>query len=584
MGVFLSRSNWFYLVLLAFPAWNVLFYLTVIPDDGSAREVGVDPQLALAQSSSSYSSLGMNSEGGQRYSQTWRTLDEVVREDDAKLFDTYKSFYESRSQSWRIRRYGRVCIVSSSFMGLSLSSGMGTALTTLAESLAKNGFEVTLLYTRQGAQVDVGSIEHWQRYYNRIDVKLVPLPATVNYDVDKDVEVAHRVFMWLRDQPKFDVVHFADNKGAAYFACSAKKQGLDFLQTMLVIHLHCPHMWYKINSLKLLDQVNDLVSDHLERESAMGADYIVSPSHYMINWLQEHDSWSVDSNKVVVQQHIAPKWLKKHNLDYGEMMNEDVSKEPLKITELVYFGRAELKKGIVLFCDALDKLSKKNLPKFSVTFLGQFPDERHQDEFLTLPGNINARIEDYVKHRSVKWTFKWRILQDQRGPQLRIEYMKKPANASMASSSSSRESRSTGAGVGFETGRRLAVMPSIMENSPYSVLECLIAGVPFVATRVGGVEELIPADLHDAVLVDPAAKSVAKRLEAILLGGVIPGNVDYNTYAGQSASTWAIWHHMLKHEAAAFDLSTMHYGTPLVSVCVVTYNNPHLLKQTLQVS
>ena len=79
LGVFLSRSNWFYLVLLAFPAWNVLFYLTVIPDDGSAREVGVDPQLALAQSSSSYSSLGMNSEGGQRYSQTWRTLDEVVR-------------------------------------------------------------------------------------------------------------------------------------------------------------------------------------------------------------------------------------------------------------------------------------------------------------------------------------------------------------------------------------------------------------------------------------------------------------------------------------------------------------------------
>ena len=32
----------------------------------------------------------------------------------------------------------------------------------------------------------------------------------------------------------------------------------------------------------------------------------------------------------------------------------------------------------------------------------------------------------------------------------------------------------------------------------------------------------------------------------------------------------------------SFDLSTMHYGTPLVSVCVVTYNNPHLLKQTLQ--
>ena len=34
-------------------------------------------------------------------------------------------------------------------------------------------------------------------------------------------------------------------------------------------------------------------------------------------------------------------------------------------------------------------------------------------------------------------------------------------------------------------GKRLAVMPSIMENSPLSILECLIAGVPFIATRVG---------------------------------------------------------------------------------------------------
>ena len=106
------------------------------------------------------------------------------------------------------------------------------------------------------------------------------------------MEIAHRVFLWLRAEEKFDVIHFADNKGAAFFSCSAKRQGLDFLQTMLVIHLHCPHMWYKINSLKLLDKVNDLVSDHLEREAALGADYIVSPSHYMVNWLQDN-SWNI---------------------------------------------------------------------------------------------------------------------------------------------------------------------------------------------------------------------------------------------------------------------------------------------------
>ena len=66
---------------------------------------------------------------------------------------------------------------------------------------------------------------------------------------------------------------------------------------------------------------------------------------------------------------MAPKWLKKHQslgLELG-------SEESVRITELVYFARAELKKGIVLFCDALDRLSKRNLPEFTVTFLGKFP-------------------------------------------------------------------------------------------------------------------------------------------------------------------------------------------------------------------
>ena len=119
---------------------------------------------------------------------------------------------------------------------------------------------------------------------------------------------------------------------------------------------------------------------------------------------------------------MAPKWLKKHQslgLELG-------SEESVRITELVYFARAELKKGIVLFCDALDRLSKRNLPEFTVTFLGKFPNEH--EEFLTLPGNINARIEDYIKHRSVKWNFEWRIEPDQAGPQNRLEYLKGEAN------------------------------------------------------------------------------------------------------------------------------------------------------------
>ena len=77
-------------------------------------------------------------------------------------------------------------------------------------------------------------------------------------------------------------------------------------------------------------------------------------------------------------------------------------------------------------------------------------------------------------------------------------------------------------------------------------------------------------------------KEFAKRLESILLGGVYASSIDYDAHAGANVRKWAIWNHLLKHEAKSFDLSVMHYATPLVSVCVVTYNNPHLLKQTLE--
>ena len=94
-------------------------------------------------------------------------------------------------------------------------------------------------------------------------------------------------------------------------------------------------MWYKINSLKLLDQVNDLVADHLERETAANADYLVSPSHYMVNWLLENN-WKFPSReKILVQQHVAPKWLKKHRVQ-GAGGSEIMARgDPVKITELV---------------------------------------------------------------------------------------------------------------------------------------------------------------------------------------------------------------------------------------------------------
>ena len=57
---------------------------------------------------------------------------------------------------------------------------------------------------------------------------------------------------------------------------------------------------------------------------------------------------------------------------------------------------------------------------------------------------------------------------------------------------------------------RVFVLSSYMENAPLALLEAMAAGVPVVATRVGGVPELVPEGTGLLVAPgDPAALAAA---------------------------------------------------------------------------
>jgi|AntAceMinimDraft_12_1070368.scaffolds.fasta_scaffold40673_2 hypothetical protein len=207
-------------------------------------------------------------------------LDAMVQKDPT--YHTYESFFVTGAQSWRIQKYGRVCIVSDDFLGLVVSSGAGTVMTTLAETLSNNGFDVTLLYTR-GDFAQTADVEFWVQYYLSRGIRLVPLPHTpIVYDVPDDVAISHRTYVWLSQQQWFDAVHFPDRRGRAYFTLTAKKQNIAFMHTYFIVHCIAPHIWHKTNSLQTLDTIHDLIMDHLERQSIKMADYVISPSEYMV--------------------------------------------------------------------------------------------------------------------------------------------------------------------------------------------------------------------------------------------------------------------------------------------------------------
>jgi len=86
--------------------------------------------------------------------------------------------------------------------------------------------------------------------------------------------------------------------------------------------------------------------------------------------------------------------------------------------------------------------------------------------------------------------------------------------------------------VAFETGldqhealerlRRpgtLAVIPSFEENSPNVIYECLENGIPFIASDVAGIRELVAADDHARVLFEPTPDGIVAALGRALANG-----------------------------------------------------------------
>ena len=65
-----------------------------------------------------------------------------------------------------------------------------------------------------------------------------------------------------------------------------------------------------------------------------------------------------------------------------------------------FFGRLEERKGLALFCDALDLLVGMDAPRFTVSFLGKSAMVAGRDAI------------GYIEERAGHWPFAWQIISD----------------------------------------------------------------------------------------------------------------------------------------------------------------------------
>jgi glycosyltransferase involved in cell wall biosynthesis len=434
-------------------------------------------------------------------------------------------------------RSARVCIATYEILGPSQGGGIGTAYFSLATALAAAGHHVTILYL-SGEPLAQDESEHWSSRFRTRGIEFMPLsPASRTIDVPNCMLTARDAYAWLRKQ-QFDVVHFPELRGYGYYSVLAKHQGLDFDHTTLCVGTHSPISWIREQNNEAPYSPDELEMDFMERQCVALADVVVSPSQYMLRWMRAR-GWTLPS-VCYVQQNIAPPELQA--VPSPARRGSGVERP----AEMVFFGKLEERKGIGLFCDALDRLASQNLSGFSVTFLGK-------------NGRVSGRDAlSYIRARAGHWRVPYQVLTDH-GHEAALRFLS-------------------------EEPGRVAIIPSLEDNLPNTVLECLAGGIPFLASGAGGIPELIADSDVERVTFAPDASELADRLARALRDGVPIARPAID--ADENKQRWVNWHAVLASrdgdsERAKTNLCVAP-ASPRVTVYLNYHGRPELLRHSLE--
>lgn len=227
----------------------------------------------------------------------------------------------------------------------------------LANALARQGFNVTLLFIEGSGKpaVAAGASLHEGVSHERLvatDGLFVQLPFAAR--------VSYLTYLYLRDR-EFDVIQFPAYGGAGYYTQLARRQGLAFRNTPVVVRLGSTRSWTIQHDNSLIEDVTVLDEMFMERRSIVLADQLVSENEALLSWLRDEEP-SVLQHRCVLadlplaagtgevaagsRQRLESDWLGLYRQILTTRTNVDedrVSPEaPLVSVCLVHFNRPQL--------------------------------------------------------------------------------------------------------------------------------------------------------------------------------------------------------------------------------------------------
>ncbi len=420
----------------------------------------------------------------------------------------------------------KVCLVTPDIVGPVRNGGIGTHCYRLALLLARERHDVTVLFT---SPFEKGDVNSHRAEFAKLGIEFHHVDeapgARFAPDVIEDwfLQKTHQVHRFLTSR-SYDLIHFQDWQANGFMPIQSKRMGVAFQNTRLVLTLHSSSEWVRDGMQSWsLDPLRDAKLDFMERYTAEHADLVVSPSQNMLDWVKERGWRLAKEHRVLAYPPLTE-------------MPKLKDRAPVDLSHLAFFGRLETRKGLEVFCEAVELLIERESPSLprKITFLGK-------------PGTaIGATALDYLYHRFQFWP------------------------KALAESTSIISDLDAVSAMDFlSASRAVAVMPSLLDNLPLSLLEVIEAGLPFLSSNAGGMPEAADASR----LFTPTPFHLARALEERGTRLAVPANHAYRPSVAK-----AKW--LSLHEEKPRAVSTAE--PPLVSVCIPHFNHATYLPAMLE--
>ncbi|MEY1557959.1 glycosyltransferase [Yoonia sp. R2331] len=438
----------------------------------------------------------------------------------------------------------RVCIATEEIVGPVRNGGIASTYYHLARLLTAQGHDVTVCYLK-GTRVENKDADHWIKWYGDMGVNFVPMPQ-----VDSDAPTMwqrrqYSFYQWLKNAPEpYDVVHVSEWRGGSYYALQARRLGLAFKDTLFLVKASSPHIWNRHYQMSFVNNKDMLSTMYPEQQSIELADMVIGGSAHLLRFM-EHTGYTLPEGDTYVQPNVLL-------FDDVAVQDQRGPLEPgdrIHTKELTFFGRLEARKGLEIFCTALDYLVARGITPEKVSFVGK--------QGQNMPTTPDTRNLDVIMARARNWPFPIDIHTGFDQPDV----------------------------LSFLTAApRIAVMPSLIENSTMAAYEALLYKVPFIATRTGGTPELIAPEDHDDMLVDANPRSLADGLERVLHEGGKVGRCSFDN--ADNLATWDGFHDHLAGRKGDGTLTQIinrapWTDAPSVSLCVFSDGNVPVLETFL---